>query len=335
MILTAPHIVKAAQTDIPNRQEDEVLLKVSYGGICGTDLKIFEGQIKTNYPLVMGHEIVGSVLERPNGMEVKHSRVIVDPVLFCDDCFYCKNGATNLCQNGALLGRDKQGGFGEYVTVPFTNIYGLPDSVNDQDASLIQVLTTCMHAQRRAKIIKDEVVVIMGIGVTGLLHMQLAKLSGARLVICVTTSSWKHEMAETLGADAVYRSGKEAEAGIRKLTAGHGADLIIECTGQLSIFSEALNLARFGGRVMAYGIHTSNGGSFPFYQLYYKELNIINARAARSQDYPEAIDLVRKEMIKLSPLVTHIEPLSELPRVLQMLKDNKQRRMKIIINSSC
>ena len=179
------------------------------------------------------------------------------------------------------------------------------------------------------------VVVIMGVGVTGLLHMQLAKLSGARLVICVTSSSWKHEIAETLGADAVFRSGQEAEAGIKRLTAGRGADLIIECTGQLSIFSESLRLVGFGGRVLAYGIHTSNGGSFPFYQLYYKEINIINARAATSHDYPEAIDLVRNEMIKLSPLVTHVESLSELPSVLQMLKDNTQKRLKIIINASC
>ncbi len=335
MTLTAPHTIEASQIDLPNRQENEVLLKVSYGGICGTDLKIFEGQIKTSYPLVMGHEIVGSIVERPDGIEIKNSRVIVDPVLFCGNCFYCKNSATNLCHNGILLGRDKQGGFGEFVAVPASNIYGLPDSVNDQDASLIQVLTTCMHAQRRAKIVKDEVVVIMGVGVTGLLHMQLAKLSGARLVICVTSSSWKHEIAETLGADAVFRSGQEAEAGIKRLTAGRGADLIIECTGQLSIFSESLRLVGFGGRVLAYGIHTSNGGSFPFYQLYYKEINIINARAATSHDYPEAIDLVRNEMIKLSPLVTHVESLSELPSVLQMLKDNTQKRLKIIINASC
>ena len=133
MTLTAPHTVEASQIDLPNRRENEVLLKVSYGGICGTDLKIFEGQIKTSYPLVMGHEIVGSIVERPDGIEIKNSRVIVDPVLFCGNCFYCKNSATNLCHNGILLGRDKQGGFGEFVAVPASNIYGLPDSVNDQD----------------------------------------------------------------------------------------------------------------------------------------------------------------------------------------------------------
>lgn len=335
MVLQAPRSLEEVRTDPPNREDDEVMIKVTHGGICGTDLKIFEGQIATQYPLVMGHEMVGSVIEHPNRSNLNDARVIVDPVLFCGKCYLCKNDLTNLCRAGGLLGRDKQGGFGEYVTVPSDNVYLLPDTVADHEAPLIQVLTTCMHAQRRAGVSKDEAVVVMGLGVTGLLHMQLAKAYGANPVICVTKSPWKRDLAEALGADAVYEAGDDARLGVEKLTGGRGADLVIECSGQLSVLAGAFDLVRFGGRVMPFGIHTENKGDFPFYQLYFKEINIINARAARSVDFPEAINLVRRAMVRLEPLVTHVEPLSELPNAIKMLKDNSVKRMKVIIDNSC
>ena len=335
MVLKAPRSVEEAHSDPPNRSDDEVMIKVTHGGICGTDLKIFEGQIEVQYPLIMGHEMVGTVIESSNGVGLQDSRVIVDPVLFCGKCHLCGNNLTNLCRAGGLLGRDKHGGFSEYVTAPLTNVYPLPDSITDRDAPIIQVLTTCMHAQRRAKVLKDEAVVVTGLGVTGLLHMQLAKAHGANPVICVTKSPWKRALAETLGADAIYEAGKDARFGIQEMTNGRGADLIIECSGQLPVLAEAFDLVRFGGRVMPFGIHTVNKGIFPFYQLYFKEIDIINARAAKAADYPEAIELVRQGMIRLGPLVTHVEPLSELVSAIGMLKDNSVERMKVIIDNSC
>ena len=335
MSLNGPGRLVAIETAVPAKKDDEVMIKVTYGGICGTDLKIFEGGIPVQYPLVMGHEMIGRVIEDSSDGELKPgARVIVDPVWFCGACYLCEKNLTNLCPKGGLLGRDKNGGFTEYIAVSSANVYPLPESTIDQEAPLIQVLTTCLHAQRRAAVSKDESVVIMGLGVSGLLHMQLAKALGASQVICVTQNTWKRELAEALGADAIFESGVEARSGIHRLTDGRGVDLVIECSGQLPVLSEAFDLVRFGGRIMPFGIHTAIEGALPFYQFYFKEINIINTRAAKADDYPASINLIERGAIQLSPMVTHVEPLSELSNALAILKDNSIKRMKIIIDNS-
>ncbi len=335
MVLNEPGQLVAAEAALPVRKSHEAMINVTHGGICGTDLKIYEGGIPTQYPLIMGHEMIGTVVEgSDNDNTCEGSRVIVDPVLACGNCYFCHAGLTNLCPDGTLLGRDQNGGFGEFVAAPSANIYRLPESVSDQEAPLIQVLTTCLHAQRRASISAGEMVVVMGLGVSGLLHLQLAKEFGADPVICVTRSAWKRDLAKNLGADATFESGADALAGIQERSEGRGADLVIECVGQLPVLAEAFELVRFGGRIMPFGIYTDTEGALPFYQFYFKEIDIINARAATGVDYPASIDLVSQGVIQLQPMVTHVKPLSELANALAMLKDNTARRMKIIIDHS-
>ena len=335
MVLNEPGKLVATDAAVPVRKSHEAMINVTHGGICGTDLKIYEGGIPTPYPLIMGHEMIGKVVEGSSTDDFHEgSRVIVDPVLSCGKCFFCHSGLSNLCPDGTLLGRDQNGGFGEFVAAPLTNIYPLPESVSDQEAPLIQVLTTCLHAHRRANIVPGEAVVVMGLGVSGLLHLQLAKQYGADPVICVTRSEWKRELARKLGADATFESGADALIGTQERTEGRGADLVIECVGQLPVLAEAFELVRFGGRVMPFGIYTDREGALPFYQFYFKEISIINARAAKGEDYPESIDLVSQGVVRLGPMVTHVKPLSELAQALAMLKDNTARRMKIIIDHS-
>src|SRR4029453_453825 len=161
-------------------------------------------------------------------------------------------GQTHLCKNGMLVGRDRDGGFAEVVTVPPSHVFPLPPSVDTRVAPLIQVLTTCLHAQRQVDIFPGEYVVVLGLGVTGQLHVQLAKARGAT-VIGVTRSADKRALAETLGADLTIPGGDEAVARVREATEGRGADVIIETTGVVPSRSSAIPMARSGGGVVWWG----------------------------------------------------------------------------------
>ena len=331
MVLKAPRNLGLEDVERPRPGAGQVLVRVTNTGVCGTDLKIFDGAVPVKYPLIMGHEMVGQVVEGGNDRVRNRDRVIVDPCLYCGMCVNCRAGQTSLCRNGGLVGRDSNGGFAEYLLAPLTHVYRLPESVGSQKAPLIQILTTCVHAQRFVNIFAAQSVIVLGLGVAGQLHVQLAKARGAKPVIGITRSAFKRKLAEQLGADITFASGAEALQGVLDATNGDGADVVIESTGKLPVLSEAISMVRPGGGIVLFGVSTATEGKLPFYQLYYKELTLYNSRAAKGEDFPASIDLVAKGMVKLDPLVSHLLPLTDLGKAIQMLDADQDERMKIIL----
>jgi 2-desacetyl-2-hydroxyethyl bacteriochlorophyllide A dehydrogenase len=279
----------------------------------------------------MGHEMTGEVVDAQDSAKWRSGdRVLVDPQLYCGACFHCRIGQTHLCPRGVLIGRDRNGGFAEFVTVPASHVFQVPDSIDSLTAPMVQVLTTCVHAQRQIDIFPDESVVVMGLGVTGQLHVQLAKARGAR-VIGVTRSADKRALAETLGADVTFPGGDRAVEDVRSVTDGRGADVVIETTGVLPAVAASVNMTRSGGRILLFGIITAKEGALPFYDLYFKELRLIGARVARTEDYPSSLALVERGTVKLDPLVSDVMPLAELQAAIGMLGSDSGTRMKIIL----
>jgi len=334
VVLRKPFDLAVADVARPDPGRDEVLVRVTNSGICGTDLKIFTGAMPASYPIIMGHEMAGEVVGGADETRIRHGdRVLVDPVLYCGTCFDCRAGRTNLCPNGGVIGREVNGGFADYVVAPRTHVHPLPPSIDSRTAPLIQVLTTVLHAQRRASVSAGQSVAVIGLGVSGQLHVQLAKARGADPVIGVTRSAWKRSVAEGLGADLTVSTGDEAIRAVKSATQGHGADVVIESTGMLKSIADAIAMVRPGGTVVLFGIYTASEGSLPFYQLYYKEPTVVSARAAMSEDFPESIDLVAEGRITLSPLVTQVLPVTELAQALGMLESDADGRMNIILEN--
>ena len=343
VVLRKPFDLAVTDVARPDPGPDEVIVRVTNSGICGTDLKIFTGAMPASYPVIMGHEMTGEVVGGAGNTRVRQGdRVLVDPVLFCGVCFDCRAGRTNLCPNGGVIGREFNGGFADYVLAPRSHVYPLPASIDSRTAPLIQVLTTVLHAQRRADIgqvphrgpaMNRQSVAVIGLGVSGQLHVQLAKARGAGPVIGITRSAWKRSVADRLGADLTAPTGDEAIRAVKGATEGHGADVVIESTGMVASIADAIEMVRPGGTIVLFGIHTAGEGSLPFYQLYYKEPTVISARAAMADDFPEAIDLVARGCVTLSPLVTHVLPVTELAQALGMLKSDADGRMKIILEN--
>jgi 2-desacetyl-2-hydroxyethyl bacteriochlorophyllide A dehydrogenase len=332
IVLTEDRHLEAREVPPPIAGAGQSIVRVTHTGICATDQKIYQGGIKVSHPLIMGHEMSGELIEGGGRDGVRPgARVIVDPVLYCGQCYHCRAGQTHICPNGSLLGRDSNGGFAERVAVPAANVYPLPLEIGAEEAPLLQVMTTCVHGHRNAEIFPGEAVVVMGLGVTGQIHSQIAKARGAAPVIGITRNKWKREVAQSLGADLTFAPGEEALEGVMKATGGRGADLVIESVGQTTTLAEAMKLVRIGGRIMGFGIMTDREGALPFYDFYYKEIQFLNARAAKSEDYPTTIGMVASGAVKLGPLLTHHFELDKLDEAIAML-DAPGDRLKIVLS---
>ena len=333
MLLNAPSQLVSGVVADATVADGETLVRVTHSGVCGTDLKIYNGGIPVDYPRIMGHEMIGEIAEVGSAQEVNvGTRVIVDPVVFCGHCEDCRIGQENLCCNGFLLGRDRNGGFSDFMTAPADAVVALPHNISNESAPLIQVMTTCVHAQNRAPIVPGEAVVVIGLGVSGQLHIQLANARGADPVIGITGSPVRREMAEKYGADHTLPAGDNVGEEVRRLTGGRGADLVIDSAGAVSTLAQSIDIARPGGRLLLFGIYTFEEAALPFYQLYYKELTIINARAARREDYKTCIDLVSNGQVDLDSMISHILPLHDLENAICMLGERDDQRMKVILD---
>ena len=334
MILRGPRELGLAEVRRPTLGHNQVLVRLTHTGVCGTDLHIFDGSIPVRHPLIMGHEMIGEVVEGGGDALRPGQRVIVDPAVYCGMCFNCRAGQTNLCPNGSLVGRDSNGGFADFLAAPRSHVYPLPDTIDNQTAPLIQVATTCLHGHRQVRTFPGLSVVVVGLGVAGQVHVQLAKAWGAYPVIGITRSEWKRNLARELGAHITLPSGPEAIRGVLEATDGRGADLVIESTGVVPAIADSITMARLGGTLLLFGIASAKTAALPFYQLYYKELKIMNSRAAKGEDFPDTIDLVARGVVRLKPLVTHVLPLPDLKKAIEMLETDEDHRMKIILENA-
>ena len=295
----------------PPRVDVGVLVQLERAGICGTDLKILDGSTPVSYPRTLGHELVGTVSAQAEGSELPAgARVLVNPGISCGECYLCHRDRPHLCSRGGLLGRDLDGVFAEAIGLEERFLHAVPEQITPDEAGLLQVLGTVVHSQQTVAVSSDTVAVVIGLGVSGILHTQLLSERGAGCVIGVTRSPWKLELARRLGADLVATP-DEASDVVARTTSGRGADLVIESVGTEQTVVQSINLAGPGGDVIIYGTVTGGGTEMPYYQLYFKELTLHNPRAALPRDYDQAIRLAEEGRIQLSPLVTGRYPLEE------------------------
>jgi L-iditol 2-dehydrogenase len=321
LVLDRPHNAEIRHVPDPEPMAG-ALVRVERVGVCGTDASIFRGKIAVSYPRVMGHEMVGTVEEPgPLGLFRRGTRVMVDPSVTCGYCPPCRADRPNLCIRGGLLGRDLDGVFSELLAISETQVHRVPDSVEAGAGPLLQVLGTCVHAQDAAAVFPGQVAAVVGLGVSGLLHLQLLVARGVDRIVAVTRSEWKKNLAMQLGAATVV-SPEDAVTAVREMSDGLGADLVIECAGHEATLSQSIDVAAPGATVIAFGTLTGGGAGLPYYQLYHKELTLRNPRAALPRDYARAVDLAATGSIKLTPLVTHRFPLEEAPKALGTLIDD-------------
>ena len=308
------------------------LLRVNTVGICGTDVKVFKGAIPTNRPLTMGHEGICTVVEPGDlGITTAGQRVLVDPAIACGYCEMCRAGRVHICLNGGLMGRDGDGVFSEYVRVPEERLLIVPDSIPEAATGILQVLGTVVHAQRSVDVFPGDVVVVVGLGVAGLLMVQMLKRRGAT-VIGVNRSEWKRHLAAEMGADAIAAP-DEAKDVVLDVTDGRGADLGLEAAGLESTLSRTIDLTKVGGEILVFGTLTGGSGGLPYYQFYYKELTIYNPRAAQPTDYERGIRLVASGALDVEKIITHRFSLEEAVGAFEAVQDSSSLKVLMSVGS--
>jgi propanol-preferring alcohol dehydrogenase len=316
---------------IPKPGPGEVVVAVEACGICGSDLTIIHGGLKTTLPRTLGHEIAGTVAEVGAGCKSATigMRVVVYIARGCGDCKPCRAGEEFCCIRGAeRIGVTQDGGFAEYVLVPEANVIPLPDSLSfETGAVLTDAVATCLHAlEDIGKIAPGEVVAIFGIGGLATSAIQIAKMHGCR-VLAISRSAAKLELALSLGADEAIVGG-ETEAVVRAIhakTNGQGADVALQLVANPEVDLQAIaSLATFG-RAILVGF-TSQPFVSNSLSMVLKQLTITGSRGMTRDNIRRAIHLAQTGAICVDPLLHAQRSLSEINDVIDEFRAGKLLR---------
>jgi len=327
-----PHQLNVTHKELRKLDGNEVLVKVTGCGVCGTDLHIVEGSSRSSPPVVLGHEFAGIVADagkESNGYTVG-DHVAVDPNIACGTCFYCRRGEAHLCKRLRALGVDIDGGMAEFCIVPSSQLYRLPSTMAPEQAAFIEPLSCAVHGIDRAQIRAGDTVVILGGGTAGLLLLQLAKISGASRVIIVEPVEWKRTIATRIGADeALDPNAVNVFDCVRDLT-GEGADVVIECAGRPETTALSLKLARRGGTVEWFGvcplgktIETEPNS------VYFKELTIVGSYV-NPHTFDRSIALIAANKVSFGDFAIHKFPLDGVHEALRTLAEGKTIKSLIV-----
>jgi 2-desacetyl-2-hydroxyethyl bacteriochlorophyllide A dehydrogenase len=281
-VFYGPRNIQINEIPVPKPNEDEVLIKVKYTGICGSDLHVYKGT--SPEPMapnpVLGHELGGEVVETgKNVTEFKPGdRVGVEPLIGCGRCAYCLEGKYHLCSKLQLIGMERQGGFAEYAVAPKDKAYILPDFITYQEAALLDSLAVGVHTINRAGVTLGSTAALFGCGTMGLLLLQLISLAGASRIIAVDLNDAHLVIARKVGATETINPVKtDPVQYILNATANGGGDFTFESVGGTApTFSQSLKVVRKGGSMSFQGIFSENM-PVSLWEILSKEVNILPA----------------------------------------------------------
>ena len=336
-LLRAPRKFELVEREKPRAGPGEVVVRTAATAVCHTDLSIYTGEHPgVRYPVVLGHESTGTVDAVGEGVSglAPGARVIINPIIACGHCDACRRGLGNACRNSGLFGRELDGSLSQYVKLPAKYLYPLPKGLSLDKATLIETLATVRHAQVRAGVAPGESVVVLGQGTGGLLHTRLAALTGASPVIAVSRTRWKLEMASRMGAHhVVAAAAADAVEEVKRLTGGHGADVVVDAAGGAESFKAALAMVRPGGRFSVYSISHEPVAGFSSFPLYFDEISLIGSRALTPQDMAPSIELVASGAVDIEGFISATYALGDAGAAFEEYERNPGRILRIIIDS--
>ncbi|MCI7352750.1 MAG: alcohol dehydrogenase catalytic domain-containing protein [[Actinobacillus] rossii] len=331
ILLHAPNNVGIKPVPYPVKKTNEVLIKVESMGICGSDIGAYRGTNPlVTYPRILGHEIVGIVLESgigmPNNIGIG-DRVVLDPYIYCGHCYPCSIGRTNCCESLKVIGVHINGGMQEIITHPAHQIVKAPDMPIEKLA-LAEPLTISLHALHRTQVKEHEHVVIIGAGAIGLMAALVAKTYGA-IPILIDILDQRLEYAKSIGIDYTINSNKEdAQAVIKNVTKGRMAEAVIEASGANVSIQNSLKYVSFAGRIGLTGWPKTET-PLPTNIITFKELNIYGSRTSKGE-FEEALHLLLTEKIKAEEIISKVIEFDEIPEYVQKLSEFPDEYLKVV-----
>jgi L-iditol 2-dehydrogenase len=332
--------LEMVQMPEPEIGPEDILVRVRACGICGSDVHGLDGSTGRRIPpLVMGHEAAGEVAAL--GSAVKDlaigDRVTFDSTIYCGKCYYCARGEVNLCDNREVMGVSpgpyrRHGAFAEFVAVPRRIVYKLPDNLGYEQAALIEAVSVAAHAVNLSgpPAEADDVAVVVGSGMIGLLTVQAVRAAGYTRVAAIDIDDAKLAMARKLGATESFNSKtSDAPAGVRELTGGRGAALAIECVGATGPIRTAIASVRKGGAVTLVG-NVSPSIDLPLQEVVSRQLRL-QGSCASCGEYPAAMELMARGAIQVDPLISAVAPLGEGRSWFDRLYRHEPNLMKVVL----
>jgi len=316
--------IRIEDVPVPTIGPGELLIRIEASGICGSDVMAWY-RVK-RAPLILGHEIAGEVVEVGEGVDRyrKGDRVVAAHHVPCNTCRYCLAGNHTVCDTLRSTNFDP-GGFAEFVRLPAINVdrgvYPIPETVSYEEATFTEPLACVFRAQRIAGLQPGQTVLVIGSGISGLLHIQLACATGAGQVIATDVSENRLEAAKAFGATAVVHAGKDLPAEIRQANNGWLADKVFVCTGAESANLQALDSVERGGTVMFFA-PTDPGVTLPISvnELFFRnDITLATSYAGSPADHVLAMELIRAKRMNVREMITHRLSLAETSKGFQLV----------------
>ncbi|MBI3988330.1 MAG: alcohol dehydrogenase catalytic domain-containing protein [candidate division NC10 bacterium] len=333
-VLYKPDDLRVEEVEHPTVGPGELVIQVKGCGVCGTDLRVIRGKKKrgVHFPSVIGHEIAGEVVERGSGVQgfQPGDRVAVVPVISCFQCAYCLRDLENLCLNRRAIGYEFDGGFQEYLRLPEVavrtgNVMKIPERLSFEEASLLEPFACCVNGSQRSNIPLGGMVVIIGAGPIGLMHLKLAKVFGAATVIMSEPAPLRREAALQMGADvAIDPKETDLQQVVTEHTDGIGADTVILAIGIPGLVGDLAKLLRKGGTLNLFaGFEEEAEARLLCNIVHYNQATITGSASSSRFHFQQAIALVGSGRVQLNDLITHRFPLEEIHGALQLTMEGK------------
>lgn len=326
--------VRLEEVPTPSIGPGELLVRVLASGICGSD--VMEWYRIKKAPRVLGHEIAGEIVEAGKGVKTYciGDRVFVSHHVPCNTCYYCLKGHHTVCDTLRTTNFDP-GGFAEYVRVPEINVdrgvFVLPEEVSIDEGVLIEPLACVLRGQRRAGLRPGQSVFVIGSGISGLLHIALARSSGAGRILAADVNDYRLEAAKKFGADDVFHARDVAPSRLRKCNRGRLADLVIVCAGSISAYSQALESVDRGGTILCFApIEPGEDLALPFFDFWNDGITFLATYGGSPLDIDDAIELIRSHRLSLFEMITHRLTLPETGLGFRLVAEAKES-IKVII----
>ena len=338
LLLTDYRRLEFQEVDDPLVGPDDVLVSVKACGICGSDIHGYDGSSGRRIPpLIMGHEAAGviqAVGTNVDGFTVG-DRVTMDSTISCGSCYFCDQGNVNLCENRQVLGVScdayrRHGAFAELLSVPARICYRIPDELPFEHAALIEAVSIAVHAVARTPIQPGDSVVVVGTGMIGLLVVQAAMVAGAGSVIAIDLDPRRLELAKELGAAVAFNaSANNIAECVQKMTGGRGADVAFEVVGASPTVQTAIDSVRRGGAVTLVG-NLAPTIELPLQSVVTREITLAGT-CGSAGEYPECIELMSSEQIRVQPLITATTDLEQAAGWFERLYAGDGQSMKVVV----
>ncbi|HXI16866.1 MAG TPA: zinc-binding alcohol dehydrogenase family protein [Chloroflexota bacterium] len=334
-VTVGPRRVEVREVPDPVPAPDETLIRIETAGICGSDLHLFDGSNPyANYPRTQGHEFSGRVVAfggAYDGPIKVGDRVTVEPLIWCGECFPCRNGRHNCCTKLKVLGVHTDGAFAEMIAVKSRALFPAI-GLDAELTALVEPISIGMQVVTRGMVTGKDTVVVYGAGVIGQAALVCARDRGARVLVVDKLAS-RLELATALGAEVVAQAGRDdVPRAIKEWTNGEGPAVAIDATGAPSVIRAAIDAVAPSGRVVIVGI-SNQEVSIPVIELSRKELTILGSRN-NTGVFGDALDLVQRLNDRLRVLVTHRYPIEQAQEAMTFALDCPQDSEKVLLQIS-